>query len=72
MKILEFQTQMPSDGTLKVPADIADQIDKNERVRVVLVVGDSSEDEDWQRLGATEFLAGYSEGDSIYDQFSAR
>ncbi len=67
MKVLEFQTQIPSDGTLKLPPDIAAQILGDDRVRVVLVVGDSFEDEDWKRLTTDRFLAGYSSGDDIYD-----
>jgi hypothetical protein len=67
MKVLEFHTQIPSDGVLKLPADIAAQILGDDSVRVVLVVGDSSEDEDWKRLTADRFLAGYSPSDNIYD-----
>jgi hypothetical protein len=67
MKLLEFQTQIPADGTLKLPPDIAAQILGDDNVRVVLVVGDSSENEDWKRLTAERFLAGYSPSDDIYD-----
>ncbi len=67
MKVLEFQTRIPSDGTLTLPPDIAAQIPGDDRVRVVLLVGNSSEDDDWKRLTADRFLAGYSRGDEIYD-----
>ena len=67
MKVLEFQTQIPPDGTLKLPPDIAAQIPGDDSVHVVLVVGDSSEDEDWKRLTADRFLAGYAPSDDIYD-----
>jgi hypothetical protein len=67
MKFLEFQTRIASDGTLKLPPDIAAQIPGDDPVRVVLVLGDSSEDDDWKRLTADRFLAGYSQGDDIYD-----
>ncbi len=67
MKVLEFQTQIPPDGTLKLPADIAAQIPDDDQVRVVLLVGDSSEDDDWKQLTADRFLAGYSPSDDIYD-----
>ena len=71
MKVLEFQTHISSDGTLKLPADIAAQIVGDDNVRVVLVLGDSSEDEDWKRLTADRFLAGYSPSDDIYDALQA-
>lgn len=67
MKVLEFETQMPEDGTLRVPPDIAAQIPRDDAVRVVLVVGDSAEDEDWRRLTANRFFKGYAQGDDIYD-----
>jgi hypothetical protein len=67
MKVLEFQTQIASDGTLTLPPDIAAQIPGDDRVRVVLLVDDSSEGDDWKRLTAERFLAGYSSGDDIYD-----
>ena len=67
MKVLEFDTQMPSDGTLKVPPDIAAQIGNDDQLRVVLVVGDTAEDEDWRRMTSNRFLEGYSKGDEIYD-----
>ncbi len=67
MKVLEFQTQMPCDGTLKVPPDIAAQIPGDDQVRVVLVIGESFEDEAWRKLTADRFLAGYAESDAIYD-----
>ena len=67
MKVLEFQTQIPSDGTLKLPPDIAAQIPGDDRVHVVLMVGDSRDDEDWKQLTADRFVAGYSRSDDIYD-----
>jgi hypothetical protein len=67
MRVLEFQSRIASDGTLKLPSDIAAQIPGDDPVRVVPVLGDSSDDEDWKRLTADRFLAGYSQGDDIYD-----
>ena len=67
MKVLEFQARIPFDGVLQLPADIAAQIPGDASVRVVLMVGDSCEDEDWKRLTADRFLAGCSSSDDIYD-----
>ena len=67
MKVLEFQAQIPGDGMLKVPPDIAAQIPGDDQVRVVLVIGESPEDQAWQKLTADRFLAGYAESDAIYD-----
>ncbi len=67
MKVLAFQAQIPCDGILQVPPDIAAQIPDHDRVRVVLLIGESTEDEAWRTLTADRFLAGYSESDAIYD-----
>jgi len=34
---------------------------------VLLVIGDSCEDEEWKQLTADRFLAGYSPSDGLYD-----
>jgi hypothetical protein len=67
MKVLEFQAEIPTDGTLKPPPDIAAQIPGDDSVHVMLVFGGSCEDADWKRLTAARFLAGYSPSDNIYD-----
>jgi len=68
MKVLEFETQKPADGTLLVPPGIAAQIPDDNPVRVVLLVGEPTEDEDWRRMTMERFFAGYSESDAIYDE----
>ena len=67
MKVPAFQAQIPCDGILKVPADIAAQILDDDQVRVLLVIGESTEDEAWRTLTVDRFLAGYSQSDAIYD-----
>ena len=49
--------------------ELAEQLDPDETVRVILVV--QTEDEDWDRLAAEEFLKGYADGDAIYDELPA-
>ena len=72
MKVLEFQTQLNADHTLTVPPSIAQQIQGEEPVRVVLLVPDAVEDLSWAALTTEQFLRGYSDGDAIYDQLPAR
>ena len=79
MKILEFQTYLKSDNTVKVPPDVATQIQQalasresgEQPIRVVLLVPESADDRDWPRLTAEQFLKGYAESDAIYDELSA-
>ena len=72
MKVLEFQTQLNPDHTLTVPPSVAQEIHGEEAVRVVLLVPDAVEDQSWAALTTEQFLRGYSDGDAIYDQLSAR
>ena len=67
MKAFEFQTQMPADGILNVPAHITAQIPDDDRVRVVLVVGEPTDDEAWGSLTAERFPSGHAPGDAVYD-----
>jgi hypothetical protein len=67
MKTYEFNTTVSPEGTVSLPGDIASEVSRSEAVRVILLVEDSSEDRDWQRLATEQFLNGYDEGDAIYD-----
>jgi hypothetical protein len=49
-----------------IPSEVAKQLPPDSEVRVVLMTGDS-EEPDWDRLTAEQFLEGYAPGDEIYD-----
>jgi hypothetical protein len=66
MKTLEFEAPLGTDRTLTVPAEIAALVDRERPVRVILVQRDD-EDTAWTTTTAEQFLAGYDEGDAIYD-----
>ena len=73
MKTLEFEATMNPDDSLTVPAEVAAQIQMAQPLRVILVVPEPDDDErEWARLSAEQFLAGYDEGDAIYDELPAR
>jgi hypothetical protein len=66
----EFQAQVNADGSLSVPEEVARQLPAGQAVRVLVLVPEPTEEEDWKRLTMEQFLAGYAEGDAIYDQLS--
>ena len=72
MKALEFETKLGTDANLRVPDDVAAQIPKDERVRVIVLLPESTEHDAWRDLTREQFLSGYSEGDSVYDAVSTR
>lgn len=68
MQQFEFQTQLPGDGTVIVPPEIAVQVEQNRPIRIVMLVPDPLEDREWSALAAGQFLAGYPDEDAIYDR----
>ena len=67
MKTLEFDAMLGADSSLRVPRHVAVQIPREQRVRVIVLLGDDSGADDWRRVAADQLLAGYSESDQIYD-----
>ena len=67
MKALEFEARLDPEGNLRVPADLAAQIPKEKSVRVIVLVRERPEEEDWRRLTQDGFLRGYSQSNGIYD-----
>jgi hypothetical protein len=67
MKALEFQAQLDSEGSLRVPKELAASIPKDQRVQVIVLFPETSGEEDWRRLTEQQFLSGYGDGDSVYD-----
>jgi len=71
MKALEFWAHINPDYTLSIPPEVAIQIEKEQSVRVILLIPVSSEDQDWAQLTTEQFLKGYAKSDAIYDELSA-
>jgi hypothetical protein len=67
----QFQSELNSDRTLNVPADIADSLSTGQKLLVVLATTDQTEQVDWQRLTLEQFFEGYGPGDAIYDELPA-
>ena len=72
MKALQFEGRLDTEGNLKVPGELAARIPRQQTVQVIVLLPESPEDDDWRRLSEQHFLAGYSDGDSIYDEVSTR
>lgn len=71
MKAYEFPAKITAGGQLDIPAGFSDQLPRGQEIRVLLLVPETDTDQDqsaWARLTAEQFLAGYSEADSVYDR----
>jgi hypothetical protein len=71
MKAHEFQSHVSGDATLIVPPDVARQLPADRPLRVLLLVAEDAEADEWESLAAQEFLQGFSESDAIYDEVPA-
>jgi hypothetical protein len=67
MKAVEFEATLREDSSLKVPDNVASCLPKDEAVRVIVLLPDGGNDSDWRQLTEDQFLAGYGDGDNIYD-----
>jgi hypothetical protein len=65
MKAYEYVGEVLPDGHLSIPEDLKEKIKGDSKVRVMLLIDE--EDASWNNLSMSQFLKGYSEKDSIYD-----
>ncbi len=70
MKAYEFPVKVSPEGRLDLPDSVLELLPRDQMVRVIILLpeSDDSEDADWERLTAEQFLAGYDEADSVYDR----
>jgi hypothetical protein len=66
MGAIEFSARVGPDRTLKLPAEVAEQLREDQTVRVLLVP-ETDEDEVWTRFAAEQLLRQYADEDSVYD-----
>jgi hypothetical protein len=71
MKAYEMPVKISNEGKLEIPESLASLLPHNRIVKVIVLIPEQNEldeDKEWASLTANEFLAGYSESDSIYDR----
>ena len=69
MQAVEFISEITEQGKLSVPPQLAENLPHATKMRViVLFPSDETNDTDWSRLTAEQFLNGYAPGDAIYDK----
>ena len=66
MNAIEFTTELTNSATLKIPVEIASQLPKTGKARII-VLTDESADAGWQLAAYEQFLRDDSEEDAIYE-----
>jgi hypothetical protein len=69
MRALEFETRIKN-NKIQIPDRIQSELKQDKNVRVIVLFEDSEnyDDQEFRQQATGEFLKGYSESDSIYDQ----
>ncbi|RLC77690.1 MAG: hypothetical protein DRI61_11070 [Chloroflexi bacterium] len=69
MKAYEIPLKVTEEGELESLELLLKVLPRGKEVRAIILIPEpTDEDTMWYRLTAEQFLAGYSEADSIYDR----
>ena len=70
MKVLEFKSRIKNNQIL-IPVKVQSELKTKKDIRVIVLFEDSEESEDlvFQDTTVKQFLKGYAESDSIYDNY---
>lgn len=69
MNAIEFTTELNDSGMLSIPDDLAVNIPKSGRARVIVLTDFSEDDGDWKRGAYQQFLREDAPEDSVYDNY---
>lgn len=69
MRRVEFEAELTTPGVLKIPPAVAQKVSVPVHAKVILILGEPEEDEDWRLLTCQQFLRGYCDEDAIYDEY---
>ena len=68
MSALEFTAELSGAATLIIPPEIAAQLPKAGKARVIVLIADTSEAQaEWQAASYEQFLADDASEDAVYD-----
>lgn len=70
MKAIEFKARMKN-RPIRIPDNFSSELSGNKDIRVILLLEEveNHEEKDFRTLSQKQFLAGYSDSDSIYDNY---
>jgi len=70
MKAIEFKARMKN-KLIRVPDNLISELSEDKDVRVIVLLEEieNQKENDFMTLVKEQFLAGYSESDSIYDKY---
>jgi len=69
MSSIEFETELSGEPALVLPPEVLAQLPKSGRVKVVVLLQDDPEDEQWRRASYEQFMKDDSPEDAVYDAY---
>ena len=70
MRAIEFQTDLKGKKALAIPEDVAKQLPRTGKARVIVLFEQDREDEAWRLAAYEQFMRDDSPEDAVYDKFS--
>lgn len=67
MNALEFVTELKGASVLDIPSDIAAQLPKAGKARIIVLTEEPSDDDEWRAAAYEQFLRDDPPEDAIYD-----
>jgi hypothetical protein len=67
MHAIEFTTELSAAAVLAIPSDVAAQLPKSGKARIIVLTEDTDDDAAWRAGAYAQFLRDDSPEDAIYD-----
>jgi hypothetical protein len=67
MSAIEFTTELTEKPVLAVPQEVADQLPKTGKARVIVITDGVGDDAEWQAAAYEQFLRDDTAEDAVYD-----
>ena len=67
MNAIEFTTELSGTAILQIPPEVAAQLPKAGKARIIVLTGNEAEDAEWRLAAYQQFLRDDSPEDAVYD-----
>ena len=67
MNAVEFTTELSEKPVLTIPSDVAEQLPKAGKARVIVITNSVADDDEWQATAYEQFLRDDTPEDAVYD-----
>ncbi len=69
MSAIEFETELHGESALPLPPEVIDRLPKSGRAKVVLLLPDDPDDQEWRRAAYEQFMKDDDSEDAVYDSY---